>query len=130
MKFVSLRTERTHRRGQLDKPIRVVLECFPNPIAASHQIHTYTEFRQQIYHDPRLWRRDVIAHRLPSFFTHVKQLAAIIVVLGILFWPWFGVLAYHAPGPTYRYFDTQKPVSPWSEPTSLKGNHDRGGEHR
>jgi hypothetical protein len=53
MKFVSLGTERTHRRDELDKPFRLVLESFPKPIAASHHIHTYTELRQQIHHDLR-----------------------------------------------------------------------------
>ena len=32
--------------------------------------------------------------------------------------------------PSYPDYDTQKPVPPWSEPTPLKGNHDRGGEYR
>jgi hypothetical protein len=53
MKFVSLRTHRTHRRGRLDKPSRATPE-FTKPIAASHQIHTYTELRQQIHDDLRL----------------------------------------------------------------------------
>jgi len=54
MKFVSLRTERTHRRGTLDKPSRVTLESFTNPIATSHQIHTYTELQRQIHDDLRI----------------------------------------------------------------------------
>ena len=79
---------------------------------------------------PPLWRRDVISQRRPSFFTRVKQLAAIIVALGFLFWLWFGVSTYHAPRASYPYYDTQKPVPPWSEPTPLEGNHDRGGGYR
>jgi hypothetical protein len=54
MKFVSLKTERTHRRGKFDKPSRPTLESFPKLIAMSHQIHTYTELRQQIHHDLRV----------------------------------------------------------------------------
>ena len=54
MKFVSLRTERTHQRGTLDKPSRVTLESFTNPIATSHQIHTYTELQRQIHDDLRI----------------------------------------------------------------------------
>jgi hypothetical protein len=94
----------------------------------SHQIHTYTEPRQQIYHDPPLWKRDVISQRPPSFFTHVKQVTAIIVALGFSFWLWSSVSTYHAPRPSYPYYDTQETVPPWSEPMPLKGNHYRGGE--
>ena len=127
MKFVSLRTERSHRRGKLDKPFRVVLESFPKPIAACHQIHTYTKLRQQIYHDAPLWRRDAISQRRQSFLTHVKQLAAIIVALGLLVWLWSSVSPYHAPPASHRYYDTQKPLPQWSESMPLKGSHDKGG---
>ncbi len=130
MKFVSLRTERTHRRGTFDKPPRVTLESFTSPIATSPQTHTYIELQQQIHHDPRLWTRDVISQRLPFLFTHVKQLAAIIAALTLLVGLWFGVSTYHAPRPSYPYYDTQKPVPPWSEPTPLEGSRDRGGEAR
>jgi hypothetical protein len=54
MKFLSLRTERTHQRGMFDKPSRVTLESFTNPIATSHQIHTYTELQRQIHDDLRI----------------------------------------------------------------------------
>jgi hypothetical protein len=77
-----------------------------------------------------LWTRDVISKRPPLLFAHVKQLAAIIAALGILFGLWFGVSTYPAPRTSYPYYNTQKPVPPWSEPTPLKGNHDRGGEYR
>ena len=110
MKFVSLRTERTHRRGTFDKPPRVTLESFTSPIATSPQTHTYIELQQQIHHDPRLWTRDVISQRLPFLFTHVKHLAAIIAALTLLVGLWFGVSMYHAPRPSYPYYDTQKPV--------------------
>ena len=54
MKFVSLRTEHTHRRRQVGKPSRATLESFAKPAAAPHQIHTYAELRQQIHHDLRI----------------------------------------------------------------------------
>jgi hypothetical protein len=129
MKFVSLRTERTPRRGTLDEPSHATLESFTNSIASSPQIHPCTELQQQIHHDPLLWTRDVISQRPPFLFTHVKQLAAIIAALTFLFVGlWFGVSTYQAPRPSYPYYDTQKPVPPWSEPTPLEGNRDRGGE--
>jgi hypothetical protein len=121
---------------------------FPNTVAASREIHTYTELREQIYRDPslwstyaelqqqiyrypRLWRRDVVSHPpFPSCFTHVKKLAAIIVALGFVFWLLFDVSTNHAPRTSYPYYDTQKPVPPWSEPMPLQGNYDRGGEHK
>jgi hypothetical protein len=130
MKFVSLGTERTHRRGMFDKPSRVTLESFSNPIATSPQIHTCTQLQQQIHHRPPLWARDVISQRPTFLFTHVKQLAAIIAALTLLFGLWFGVSMYHAPRPSYPYYDTQKQVPPWSEPTPLEGNRDKGGEAR
>jgi hypothetical protein len=46
MKFVSL--------GKFDKPFRAALESLPKSIAMSHQIHTYTELRQQIHDDLRI----------------------------------------------------------------------------
>jgi hypothetical protein len=54
MKFVSLKRERTHRRGKFDKPSRPTPESFPKLIAMSHQIHAYTELRQQIHDDLRV----------------------------------------------------------------------------
>jgi hypothetical protein len=51
MKFVSLRTERAHRRGKLDKPPGAIRESFTKPMTAPEQIHTYTELRQQIHDD-------------------------------------------------------------------------------
>jgi hypothetical protein len=104
---------------------------FPNPIAASQEIDTYTELREQIYRHPRLWRRDVISQRpRPSSLTHVKKLAAIIVALAFVLCLWFGVSTYQGPRASYPYYDTQKPVPPWSEPMPLKGNYDRGEEHK
>jgi hypothetical protein len=104
---------------------------FPNPLAASQEINSYTELREQIYRHQRLWGRDVISEGpRPSFLTHVKKLAAIIVVFGFVSRLWFGVLTYHAPLASYPYYDTQKPVPPWSEPMALKGNYHRGEEHK
>jgi hypothetical protein len=113
-----------------DKPSRVTLKSFTNRIATSPQIHTGTELQQQVHHDPLLWIRDVISQRSRFLFTHAKQLAAIIAALTFLFGLWFGVSMYHAPRPSYPYYDTQKPVPPWSEPTPLEGNRDKGGEAR
>ncbi len=101
------------------------------PIAVPHHIHTYAQLLQQIHHDPPLRTRGVISQRPPFLLTRVKQLAAIIAALTFLFVGlWFGVSTYHAPRPSYPYYDTQKPVPPWSEPTPLEGNRDRGGEDR
>jgi hypothetical protein len=54
MKFVSLRRKRTHRRGNLNKPPSATVESFAKPMAVPHQIHTYTELRQQIHDDLRI----------------------------------------------------------------------------
>jgi hypothetical protein len=54
MKFVSLGKERAHQRGKLDKPFDAALERSTEPIAASHQIHTYAELLQQIHDDLRI----------------------------------------------------------------------------
>jgi hypothetical protein len=58
------------------------------------------------------------------------RLAAVMVLLGLLLCLWFGVSTYHAPRASYPYYDTQKPVPPWSEPIPLEGNDDRGAEHK
>jgi len=120
MKFVGLRTERSPRRGALEEPSHSALESFTNPIATSPQTHSYTKLR----------RRDVISQRPPFLFTHVKQLAAVMAALTLLFGLWFGVSMYQAPRPSYPYYDTQKPVPPWSEPTPLEGNREREGDYR
>jgi hypothetical protein len=65
----------------------------------------------------------------PFLFTHIKRVAAIIAALSFLFVGlWFGVSTRHAPQSSYPYYDTQKPVPPWSEPTPLEGTRDKGGE--
>jgi hypothetical protein len=51
MNFVSLRTKQTHRRRRSAKSSRANHES--TPTAASHQIHTYAELRQQIHNDLR-----------------------------------------------------------------------------
>jgi hypothetical protein len=38
----------------LDKPSPATLERFAKPMALPHQIHTYTELRQQIHDDMRI----------------------------------------------------------------------------
>lgn len=89
------------------------------------------ELYQQIYRHPRLGRRDVISRRPGlSFSAHARKLAAIIVVLGFVFWLGFSVSTYHPPRASYPYYDTQKPVPPWSEPMPLKGNYHRAEEHK
>jgi hypothetical protein len=54
MKFVSLRRERTHRQGKLEKPSSSTVGSFTEPIAVPRQIHTYTELRQKIHDDLRI----------------------------------------------------------------------------
>jgi hypothetical protein len=67
----------------------------------------------------------------PFLFAHVKRVATIIAALSFLFFGlWFGVSTYRAPWPSYPYYDTQKPVPPWSEPMRLEGNHDKGGDYK
>jgi hypothetical protein len=55
-----------------------------------------------------------------------EHLGAVIIAfvlgLGFVFGMWFNVSTPTAPRPTYPYYDTQKPVPPWSEPTPLEGN--------
>ena len=53
MKFVSLRTKRTHRQGNPAKPSHATAESSANPTAPRHQIYTYAELRQQIHDDLR-----------------------------------------------------------------------------
>jgi hypothetical protein len=47
---------------------------------------------------------------------------AFVLGLGFLFGMWFNVSTPIPPRPTYPYYDTQKPVPPWSEPTPLETN--------
>ena len=56
MKFISLGTKRSQRRGQLDKPPQATLERSITPMAVPppHQIHTYAELRKQIHDDLRI----------------------------------------------------------------------------
>ena len=99
------------------------------PVCVPHQIPTYTALLQQIHHPP-LQTRIVTSHRHPFLPTFIKQLAAIVAVVIFLVGLWFGVAMYQTPLPSYPYYDTHKPLPPWSEPTPLEGNRDRGGEHR
>ena len=99
------------------------------PICVPHQIPTYTALLQQIHHPP-LRTRDVTSRRHTFRPTLIRQLLAIVAVMTFLFGLWFGVARYRTLRPSYPYYDTQKPLPPWSEPTPLEGNRDRGGEHR
>ena len=56
MKFISLGTKRSHRRGQLDEPSQATPERSIKPMAVPppHQIHTYAELRKQIHDDLRI----------------------------------------------------------------------------
>ena len=54
MKFVSLRTKRAHRSTKLDKRSGATHERFATATAEHHQIHTYTDLRQQIHDDLRI----------------------------------------------------------------------------
>src|SRR5438270_12854751 len=101
------------------------------PIAVPHQTPTYPALLKRFPRDPPRRTRDVISRRPPFHFTRVKQLAVISAALTFLFFGLsFGVSTYHTPRPSYPYYDTQKPVPPWSEPTPLEGNRDRGGDYR
>jgi hypothetical protein len=112
---------RRFRRARCGNRPAPHLNLSAKPIAMSHQIPSYTGLQQQIHHDPPLWTPIVISPSHPFLFT--------LAALGCLFVGlWFGVSTHHAPPPSYPYYDTQKPVPPWSEPAPLKGNHDRGGE--
>jgi len=53
MKFVKLKTKRTHQRATLDQWPGPVREHFTKPMTEPHEIHTYAELRQQIHNDLR-----------------------------------------------------------------------------
>jgi hypothetical protein len=54
MKFVAFRKKRVHEGGQLDKLPRTALESLSRLAGVPHQVHTYTELRQQIHDDLRI----------------------------------------------------------------------------
>ena len=54
MKLVSLGKQSTQQYGHVHQPSRGTLESFLKSVAMSHQIHTYTELRQQIHDDLRI----------------------------------------------------------------------------
>ena len=59
---------------------------------------------------------------------HVAAIiTASIIGLGAVFGMWFDVSTQPS---VYPYYDMQKPVAPWSEPTPIEGNHDRGGDYK
>jgi hypothetical protein len=43
-----------YSREALEEPFRGTLEPFTKPMAMAHQVHTYTELRQQIHDDLRI----------------------------------------------------------------------------
>src|ERR1700757_2725124 len=110
------------RKSARAKPSRAT----PESIAMSPQPHTYGEFRQQIHQDSPLGTRNVISKRPRLRFIRIRQLIAI-AALGLLFWLGLSVSRHHEPRPSYPYYDTEKPVPPWSEPAPLKGNYSKEG---
>ena len=121
------------KRGRLSR-IRPSPWCEPSrarceSIAMSSQIQTFSEFRQQIQHDQPSWTRNVISQRPRVVVARIQQLIAI-ATLAFLVWLWFGGLRHPTPQPTYPYYDTQKPVPPWSEPAPLQGNYSRKGDYK
>src|ERR1700756_2518977 len=54
MKFVSLRRKRAHRQSRSDKASRATAESVNKQVYGPHQIHSYTELRQQIHDDLRI----------------------------------------------------------------------------
>jgi hypothetical protein len=61
MKFISLKTERTHRQHKFDEPPHATLEHFTKPIVVTHQIHTYAELQKQIHDDLRIQHPDWVS---------------------------------------------------------------------
>ena len=106
--------------------VRTVPRRFES-IAMSPQVHTYTELRQENRQDQSFWTRNVISQRPRALVTRIQQLVAL-ATLGVLLWLWFGGSRYQSPQPSYPYYDTQKPVPPWSEPALLEGNYSRQGD--
>ena len=60
MKLVSLKMQRSRRSPKLDKTSRSNHESLAKPNAASHEIHSYEELRQQIHDDLRVQHPDWI----------------------------------------------------------------------
>ena len=54
MKFVSLGTERSHRRDMSDMPSRAILEPCTELSTGCDQSQTHSELRQQIHNDLRI----------------------------------------------------------------------------
>ena len=54
MKLVSLKMQRSRRSPKLDKTSHSNHESLAKPNAASHEIHSYEELRQQIHDDLRV----------------------------------------------------------------------------
>ena len=73
-------------------------------------------------------------HQLHPLSIHVKRLAAFIVafiiVLVFVVGLGFDISTRTVPRLTFPYYNALKPVPPWSEPTPIEGNHDRGGGYK
>jgi hypothetical protein len=112
-------------RSPWPEPSRATRES----IAMSLQIQTYSELRHEIQHSQPFWTRNAISQRHRVLVIRIQQLVAV-ATLGLFLWLWFGGSRHHPPQPTYPYYDTQKPVPPWSEPAPLQGNYSREGEYK
>ena len=75
MNFVSLRTKQTHRRRRSAKSPRANHES--TPTAASHQIHTYAELRQQIHGDLRIQHPEWVQPNGESSMCLMEELDAL-----------------------------------------------------
>ena len=69
-------------------------------------------------------------HQLHPLSIHVRQLAAFIIVLVFVLGLGFDISTRTVPRLTLPYYTALKPVPPWSEPTPIEGNHDRGGGYK
>ena len=54
MKFVSLKRKGAHRHCRSEEPSRGTPESVTKPASGPHQVHTYTDLRQQIHADLRI----------------------------------------------------------------------------
>ena len=66
-------------------------------------------------------KRGMPSASIPFLFRYDKRVASIIAMLGfLLIGLWFGISTRQTRQPIYPYYDTQKPVPPWSEPMPLR----------
>jgi hypothetical protein len=75
----------------------------------------------EIPHNPAL--RTQVSQSPWFLLEHLEAIIiASVIALGVLFALWFDASRPAARPSAYPYYDTQKPVPPWSEPTPLEGN--------